>query len=717
MTDADRTPDSSTAPDAKPSIVESESIAASALDGTFSGPLAGLRRRIYLTYRYHGWRTLLFRALTLPLRFTPLKRRLQLRSAMGDDAYRRAVVWYREKGEPVDIVIPSYRDAERVAALVASIRRTVPSELVRIIVADDASGAEHVAALREIEGIEVLAGEENRGFAANVNRGLRATDPGRDVVVLNSDMEAQPGWLACLQYVSREHEDIGIVGARLLYPDGRIQFAGTVRNLGALEWFDHRYRFKPADWGPAGLAGPVLAVTGACMYVKRELIERVGLLDETYPMAYEDVDWCLRAWQAGFRVLYFPAATLYHHESVTRGTDVGERELISQQVFWRRWGDFFDARDVRNEAGKLRVIYVTEDTGVGGGHRDIFEHLNRLHERGHEVALYTLGDEPQWFQLRVPVHSFEDYDELLAELAEKDAIKVATWWNTAAPVWRASVLRGIPVYFVQDIETSYYPDDERTRHAVLDSYRPEFHYMTICSWNRERLRELGLDAELIPPGIDLDTFRPVDGVERRADMVLALGRTNPLKNFPLTLAAWRSLGQRPGVGERPELCLFGIEPELADEPGIRYVESPTDEEVNELFNRATVFVQTSTHEGFALPPLEAMATGGAVVCTDAHGNRDFCVDGENCLMPESSPEAVTAALERLLTDASLRERLGNAGMQTAKEFAWERRIDALERFLEGVSEPRRMALDGFATPASDSDPSSRAAPETQRGRV
>jgi len=697
MTDPDRTPDSSTAPDAKPSIVESESIAASALDGTFSGPLAGLRRRIYLTYRYHGWRTLLFRALTLPLRFTPLKRRLQLRSAMGDDAYRRAVVWYREKGEPVDVVIPSYRDAERVAALVASIRRTVPSELVRIIVADDASGAEHVTALRQIEGIEVLAGEENRGFAANVNRGLRATDPDRDVVVLNSDMEAEPGWLACLQYVSREHEDIGIVGARLLYPDRRIQFAGTVRNLGAPEWFDHRYRFKPADWGPAGLAGPVLAVTGACMYVKRELIEQIGLLDEDYPMAYEDVDWCLRAWQAGFRVMYFPAATLYHHESVTRGTDVGERERISQEVFWRRWGDFFDAREVRNEEGKLRVIYVTEDTGVGGGHRDIFEHLNRLQERGHEVALYTLGEEPQWFRLQVPVHSFEDYDELLADLSEQDAIKVATWWNTAAPVWRASVLRGIPVYFVQDIETSYYPDDERTRHAVLDSYRPEFHYMTICSWNRERLRELGLDAELIPPGIDLETFRPVDGVERRTDMVLALGRTNPLKNFPLTLASWRSLGRQSATAERPELCLFGIEPELATERGIRYVESPTDEEVNELFNTATVFVQTSTHEGFALPPLEAMATGGAVVCTDAHGNRDFCVDGENCLMPESSPEAVTAALERLLTDRDLRERLGNAGMQTAKEYAWERRIDALERFLEEVSKPRRVALDGPAS--------------------
>ncbi len=59
------------------------------------------------------------------------------------------------------------------------------------------------------------------------------------------------------------------------------------------------------------------------------------------------------------------------------------------------------------------------------------------------------------------MHSFEDYDELVEALAGLDAIKVATWWNTAAPVWRASVLRGIPVYFVQDIETSYYPDDER----------------------------------------------------------------------------------------------------------------------------------------------------------------------------------------------------------------------------------------------------------------
>jgi len=669
-------------------IASGESIARAALDGTNRGPFADLRRRIYLTYRYHGWRALLFRALTLPLRFTPLKHRLRLRSNPDIDAYRRALAWYGRNARPVDIVIPSFRDADHVRTLVASIARTVPAGMARVIVADDASGAEHVAALHAIPGIEVLAGERNEGFAANVNRALRATSADRDVVVLNSDVEARPGWLACLQFAASQEDDVGIVGARLVYPDGRIQFAGTARNLGAPEWFDHRYRFKPADWGPAGIPGPVLAVTGACMYITRQAIERVGLFDESYPMAYEDVDLSLRTWQAGMRVQYFPAACLYHHESLTRGTDVGERELASQRLFWERWGGFFDERQVRGDGGALRIVYVTEGTGVGGGHRDIFEHLNRLADRGHEVALYTLGQQPDWFDLRVPVHSFEFYEELIEALAPLQAIKVATWWNTAAPVWRASLLEGIPVYFVQDIETSYYPDDESVRHAVIDSYRPEFRYMTISSWNRERLRELGLDAVLIPPGIDLDCFRPLDGVARRSDVVLAIGRSNPLKNLPLTVEAWRALPE-----PRPELCMFGIEPELGQEPGMRYVEGPSDAEVNRLFNEATVFVQTSSHEGFALPPLEAMATGGAVLCTDAHGNRDFCRDGENCLMPAPEPAAVSAALAALLSDPELRARLGREGIATAQDYAWERRIDALEAFMEEVARPTPVALD------------------------
>jgi GT2 family glycosyltransferase len=664
--------------------------------GPEDGPRYTLRERIVLTYRHHGLGSMLYRIITFPVRFTPWESRLRrrLQGSRRDQAVRTARNWYRREGRSVTIVIPSYRDAAEVATLVASLRRTTDARLVEIIVADDASGPEHIEALHRIPGIRVVAGETNAGFAANANRGIAAADERQDVVVLNSDMVAHSGgWLESLQFVTSRSKDIGIVGARLLYADGRIQFAGTVRNLGAPEWFDHRYRFRSAGFGPAQVAQPVLAVSGACMYLTRELLNRVGGFDERYPMAYEDVDLCLRAWEAGMTVTYWPSAVLTHLESATRGTLVGDREKASQRAFWERWGPFFDGRNVRIPEGALRVIYVTEDTGVGGGHRDIFEHLNRLAARGHEAELWTLGREPDWFDLRVPVRSFFDYEELVTSLAPIEAIKVATWWNTAAPVWLASVTTGIPVYFVQDIETSYYANNPDVQDAVLASYRHEFRFMTISSWNRDRLRELGLDAVLIPPGIDLETFRPLPDVPRRPDMLLALGRTNPLKNLPLTLAAWRRL-----PAPRPELCLFGIEPELADEPGVRYVTAPTDAEVNELFNQATVFVQTSIHEGFCLPALESMATGGAVVCTDAHGNRDFCADGENCLIPDSEAAAVASAIGRLLTDAELRRSLGREGVGTASDYAWERRIDALESFLTEVAAPRTVELDSEIVP-------------------
>ena len=177
-------------------------------------------------------------------------------------------------------------------------------------------------------------------------------------------------------------------------------------------------------------------------------------------------------------------------------------------------------------------------------------------------------------------------------------------------------------------------------------------------------------------------------------MVLALGRSNPLKNLRLTLDAWRTL-----PAPRPELCLFGIEPELATSPGIRYVRRRRTR-CQSPVNQATVFVQTSTHEGFCLPPLESMATGGAVVCTDAHGNRDFCVNGQNCLIPEPNRRSVADALGWALGDAVLRARLGQRGLTTAQDYAWSRRIDALEQFLSDIATPRQIVPCTETAPAS-----------------
>jgi GT2 family glycosyltransferase len=640
---------------------------------------AGLPRRALLTLRYHGVRETARRVVTFPLRLTPLGYRLGLAPRMSDPS-APARRWYGEHARPVAIVVPTFGDPAILKPLLRSVRRTTDPAHTRVVLCDDGSGPRYVAALRALArryGTELVLGDAQLGFAGNCNRGLGATRSGEDVALLNSDVVAHVGWLEALQHAAYEH-GAAITGAQLLYPDDTIQFGGMTRNPDHPEWFDHRFRGRPADLPEAQVMQTTLAVTGACMYITRAALDRLCEFYAGYEMAFEDVDYCLRAWDAGMRVLYVPAAVMTHHESKTRGTTQGPRELRSQARFWARWGDWLDRRPAHAGGdGRLKIVYVTQDTGVGGGHRVIFTHLNGLAERGHDVELWTLApDPPDWFDLSVPVRSFPDYPALTAALAPLDAIKVATWWETSAWVWEGSVRRGIPVYWVQDIETSYYADSAERRAEVIASYRPGFTYFAGSEWIAERLRKLVPEVQVFTPGLDVDSYRALPGVDREPDVILALGRSNPLKDFPLTRAAYLALPE-----PRPRLWLFGIEPDLADGLGDRvtYFERPSDKEVNRLLNQATVLLQTSKHEGFCLPPLEAMAAGTAVVCTDANGNRDFCVHERNCLMPDRDPRSVRDALQRVLRDAALRERLVEEGRATAVAYAWPTKLDQLER--------------------------------------
>ena len=641
-----------------------------------------LPRRAYLTLREHGAKETAYRVITFPLRLTPLGPRMGL-TARLEDPSAPARAWYRKRGRPVAVVIPSFGDAGLALQAARSVKRT---SRARVIVADDGSPPAEVARLRASEDVDVVVAGENAGFAANTNRGLRVTRRDEDVVLMNSDVIARRGWLEVLQHAAyvAGGDDVGITGPKLLYPDETIQFAGTVRNPYHPRWFDHRYRCRAADHPPSEIMQPTLALTGACMYVTRETLDAVGEIEQGYGMSYEDVDYCLRAWEAGRRVIYAPASQLVHLESKTRGAVQGKRELDSQQFFWDHWSDWFDRRETRLSDGGARIIYVTQDLGVGGGHRNIFEHVNGLLDRGHHPEVWSLaGAPPDWYDLRVPVRLFDTYTDLRRALAPQDAIKVATWWQTAPPVWEAALTRGIGVYLVSDIETSYY-DDPEIHGAIYATYRPEFEYLTISQHNYRTLLDHAPSASIVQCGVDHSRWHDL-GRERSPDAILALGRGNPLKNFPLTRQAYLDMPE-----PRPPLWLFGIEPEVAAGmgDGVTYHLKPTDAEVNELLNTCAVFLQTSRHEGFCLPILEAMAAGAPVVTTDAHGNRDFCVDGVNCLMPADDPRAVREALEQVLGDPELRERLRAGGRETAEAFRLERKLDELDRFYRELAERR-----------------------------
>jgi GT2 family glycosyltransferase len=596
---------------------------------------------------------------------------------------------YARKARPVTVVIPSYNDLAVLVPCLESIAATTDPKLVKVLVVDDYCQPEHRKAMKKLENdqVTVVLREENGGFALAVNTGLQAAPADQDVVLLNSDIVAHPGWIEAMQYGAYEFgEDVGIVGPKLLYPDGRIQSAGSYRNTEVPEFFDHYYRFQDANYGPANIPQYCLGVTGACMYIKRQFLNYVGMLDEKFPFAFEDMDWCLRGWEAGFRSLYFPAATLTHMESATRAKNptMSDREKRSMEYFWEKWGDWFDKRNVRDADGRVHVIYVLQTLGSSGGIKMVFEHANRLPKDKFNVEVWGLElHEVAWrVEDHVKLRTFKNYERMSAALTDQEAIKVATWWETAFPVWLASVKKGIPAYFIQEFETWFYPNDVVAQSSVVACYRKEFKNMTTSPYNLDEIRAIGLNATLIPCGFDPQVNKPLSNIERADNVLACNGRSFFQKNFEFTFKGWQAMGEK-----RPELLLYGAEPELARrDKKITYITRPSDAKVNEIFNEATVFIQTSRHEGFCLPLLEAMATGAPVVCTDAHGNREFCINGKNCLMVEhDNVDQLRTALDKLFKDPALRRKLGEEARKTTKAYEWNNVMKRVAKFYEDIA--------------------------------
>jgi GT2 family glycosyltransferase/lipopolysaccharide/colanic/teichoic acid biosynthesis glycosyltransferase len=278
----------------------------------------------------------------------------------------------------VSVVIVSYNSRDTIGQCLTSLGSPAVAE---IVVVDNASSDGTPDLVRErFPGVRVVANSENGGYAKGVNQGIRLST-GRYVLILNPDITVEDGAVETLARFMDEHPDAGIGASRLVNPDGTLQYScrrfytfltlllrrtplgRLFRNSSAIADYlmldyDHE-ESRPVDW-----------VIGACMMARREALGDIGLMDERFFLYFEDVDWCYRARQGGWRVYYVPGSVMRHRHVRASARLRPSRHVLAHALslfhFYEKWGKaVYDVKRYRRALAGAALL-VSDLVAVNG---------------------------------------------------------------------------------------------------------------------------------------------------------------------------------------------------------------------------------------------------------------------------------------------------------------------------------------------------------------
>ncbi len=325
----------------------------------------------------------------------------------------------------VSVVIPVYGNWPFTRGCLDSIQRHLPSTPFEVIVVDDASRDDSADRVAGCAGIRLVRAPKNLGFVGACNLGAENAR-GDFIFFLNNDTEVTAGWLDELVGVVETRPDVGLVGSKLVYPDGRLQECGGIIWADGTGWNYGRLQSPDAPWYQS--LRDVDYCSGAALLVRRDLFERVGGFDTRFsPAYYEDTDLAFAVRAAGYRTMVQPASVVVHHEGITNGTDVSSgvkrHQELNRGVFVDKWSvqlrDHFPEASPRavwagrqrtkdghrggtvlvadhqvpmpdKDSGSVRMFRILELL-VGLGHRVVFMPLNNALPEPYAGALYRAG--------------------------------------------------------------------------------------------------------------------------------------------------------------------------------------------------------------------------------------------------------------------------------------------------------------------------------------
>lgn len=316
----------------------------------------------------------------------------------------KKIVFNKVENPKVSIIIPVYNQIHYTYACLKSILENTNNVSYEIIIANDCS-TDITSKIEEfVENINVITSEKNLRFLLNCNNAAKYAK-GEYILFLNNDTQVQKNWLSSLVSLIESDKSIGMVGSKLVYPDGRLQEAGGIIWSDASGWNygrlsdpqDSEYSYvKECDY-----------ISGAAMMIRHELWKEIGGFDERFVPAYcEDSDLAFEVRKHGYKVMLQPTSIVVHFEGISNGTDIASGQKSYQvkntEKFREKWQselnkqfkngeNVFLARDrSRNKKHVLVIDHYVPQYDKDAGSRTVYQYLKLFVNMGYGVSF--IGD-------------------------------------------------------------------------------------------------------------------------------------------------------------------------------------------------------------------------------------------------------------------------------------------------------------------------------------
>jgi GT2 family glycosyltransferase len=516
--------------------------------------------------------------------------------------------------------------------------RETDLEAAEVMVVDNGSTDEtpqRLAEIAELGGCRVLTLPENRGFVRGNNAGIDAAtaeDPSSDIVLLNNDLVfTQRDWLPRLRACAESAPDVGVVGCRLVFPDGRLLHAGTYiladtiwgQQIGAME----------KDIGQYTRDRDVEGIVFACAYIRRAVIDSIGGLALDFQSYFEDTDYCLRAREAGFRTRVCGGVTLVHDEHGSTQRDPKALMRIfqgSRDVFRRKWGAKLEGRYRRE------ILWQSIMNFPSGYSMSCREYVRALEAEGVRTRYQYLYGPKTVFPVPEPEASHDYRLDVIRsrKVPEKPGVAVAYGQGDCFYRNRGRYKVGFTM-----LEVDGFPADwVRQANAMDEVWVPS-------AFNRDGFLRSGLKkpAHVIPLGVDTDYFHPgvvawpnpageyvflslFEWGERKEPWLLLKAFSEEFSAREPVRLLCKIMNRDPGVHLKEEIRRL----RLRESGGrISYLFNLEFEhyQLGALYRSADCFVTASRGEGWDMPLMEAMACGLPAIATDWGAHHEFVHPG------------------------------------------------------------------------------------------